>query len=74
MSNIDPPGGIAGGQATPGTSLYLRVDDLPAAVARVRELGGQVLAEGAYASGGDAECLDDQGVPFHLWSPAPGYR
>jgi hypothetical protein len=74
VSNIDPPGGIAGGHPTPGTSLYLRVDDLAAAVDRVRELGGRVVAEGSYASGEDAECVDDQGVHFHLWSPAEGYR
>ena len=40
---------------------------------RVRELGGTVLSEETYPSGGSAACLDDQGVPFTLWQPAPGY-
>ena len=40
---------------------------------RVRELGGTVLDEAVHPSGGNARCLDDQGVPFQLWQPAPGY-
>ena len=44
-----------------------------AAAARVRELGGTVLDEAVHPSGGNARCLDDQGVPFQLWQPAPGY-
>ena len=42
-------------------------------VARVRELGGEVLAVDEYASGGNARCRDDQGIEFELWQPAPGY-
>ncbi len=52
---------------------YYRVEDLPAMVARVRELGGEVLDVTEYASGGNARCRDDQGVEFDLWQPAPGY-
>jgi uncharacterized glyoxalase superfamily protein PhnB len=73
VGNIDPPGGIDGGRPEPGVTIFLRVDDVAAAAARVRELGGTVLEETTYPSGGNASCLDPQGVPFQLWQPAPGY-
>lgn len=73
VENISPPGGIDGSKPAPGVTIYLRVDDVAAAAARVRELGGTVLEETTYPSGGNASCLDDQGVPFQLWQPAPGY-
>lgn len=73
VENIAPPGGINSGAPAPGVTIYLRVDDVAAAAARVRELGGTVLEETTYPSGGNASCLDDQGVPFQLWQPAPGY-
>lgn len=72
IDSIAPPGGIHGG-ADLGYTMYFRVDDLAAAAARVTELGGQVLSVDDYQSGGDAECRDPQGLPFHLWKPAPGY-
>ena len=53
--------------------LYFRVDDIDTAVARVRELGGQVLSVGEYDSGGNAECVDDQGQRFDLFRAKPGY-
>ena len=52
---------------------YYRVEDLATMVARVRELGGEVLDVTDYASGGNARCRDDQGIEFDLWQPAPGY-
>ncbi len=52
---------------------YYRVEDLAAMVARVRDLGGEVLDVTDYASGGNARCRDDQGIEFDLWQPAPGY-
>ncbi|MGK2950395.1 MAG: VOC family protein [Acidimicrobiales bacterium] len=73
VENIEPPGGIDGSKTEPGVTVYFRVDDVGAAAARVRELGGTVLQEATYPSGGNASCLDDQGVPFQLWQPAPGY-
>ena len=72
IASIAPPGGINGGRPV-GFSAYFRVDDLEAAVARVRELGGEVLSVTEYRSGGNASCRDPQGVPFELWKPAPGY-
>lgn len=73
VGNIDPPGGIQGDGTAPGMTIYFRVADVAAAAARVRELGGTVLEEAGYGSGRNARCLDDQGVPFQLWEPAPGY-
>ncbi|MEV0933500.1 VOC family protein [Streptomyces phaeochromogenes] len=65
------PGGMHGGDAGASPYLFFRVDDLDAAVARVRELGGTV------EDGGDSEesaarfgrfklCRDDQGSAFGL--------
>ena len=54
-------------------TVYFRVDDVATYAARVVELGGQVLDTNDYASGGGAECIDDQGQRFDLWKPAPGY-
>ncbi len=73
IENVSPPGGIDGAATEPGVTLFIRVDDVAAAAARVRELGGTVLSEEVHPSGGNARCLDDQGVPFQLWQPAPGY-
>ena len=53
--------------------LYFRVDDAEAYAARVRELGGSVVSEATYDSGGNVVCRDNQGREFHLWQPAPGY-
>ena len=54
-------------------SLYFRVDDIEAYAPRIEELGGRVLSRAQYASGGNAECVDDQGFRFDLFQPAPGY-
>jgi predicted enzyme related to lactoylglutathione lyase len=53
--------------------LYFRVDDAETYAARVRDLGGTVVSEATYDSGGNVACRDDQGREFHLWQPAPGY-
>ena len=73
IENVFPPGGIDGSATEPGVTIYLRVDDVSTLAERVRELGGTVLSIETYDSGGSAQCLDDQGVPFTLWQPAPGY-
>jgi len=54
-------------------TLYFRVDEIESYAAKVEELGGQVLARNDYPSGGNAECVDDQGFRFDLFRPAPGY-
>lgn len=72
IANVAPPGGIHRSDE-PALALYFRVDDVDVAAARVRALGGQVAEPQRYPSGRDADCSDDQGTPFHLWQPAPGY-
>lgn len=72
---IAPPGDDAAERlAGPSsTTVYFRVDDIDAYADRVVALGGRVLARASYDSGGNAECVDDQGYRFDLWKPAPGY-
>jgi predicted enzyme related to lactoylglutathione lyase len=70
------PGGLHGGDAGASPYLFFRVDDLDSALARVRELGGEV---GDYVEGEDPDtvarfgrfvlCEDDQGSSFGLHEP-----
>jgi len=73
IASITPPAGIDTQPGDPDVRLYFRVDDIESAAARVRELGGRVLSIGEYESGGNAECVDDQGQRFDLLRPKPGY-
>jgi uncharacterized glyoxalase superfamily protein PhnB len=73
ISSITPPAGVHGGPATPAFRMYYRVDDIEAAAARVRAAGGAVLSLTDYESGGNAECVDDQGLRFDLFRPRAGY-
>jgi uncharacterized glyoxalase superfamily protein PhnB len=73
IENVFPPGGIDGSASEPGVTIFLRVDDAVGLADRVRELGGSVISVNTYESGASAQCLDDQGIPFTLWQPAPGY-
>ena len=62
-----PMAGAAGGSDHPATVPMWTVSDIDAAVARVREAGGTVLAEPARQPYGvTAECVDDQGGRFYL--------
>jgi predicted enzyme related to lactoylglutathione lyase len=74
----DVPGGMHGGDAGAMPYVFFRVDDMDAALARVRELGGQIDdtdVEGDQESvarfGRFKLCKDDQGSPFGLHQP-PG--
>ena len=51
---------------------YIRVDDVGAAVERVKSLGGQVLNGPMQVPGGDvvAQCCDPQGGAFALHATA----
>ena len=73
VANTSVPFGFHDDLTDRSPHLYFRVDDLPAAVARVRELGGEVLEVAEHPSGGTARCRDDQGDEFDLWQAAPGY-
>jgi predicted enzyme related to lactoylglutathione lyase len=62
-----PMAGAAGGGRHPVTVPMWTVADVDAAVARVREAGGTVLAEPSRQPYGlSAECTDDQGARFYL--------
>jgi predicted enzyme related to lactoylglutathione lyase len=76
VANISaPPGGVA--QVEPGGStraqLWFVVDDIHAAVVKVRELGGTASEPVLYDSGWSADCVDDQGTTFNLSVPAAKY-
>jgi predicted enzyme related to lactoylglutathione lyase len=59
--------GAAGGSKRPTTVPMWTVSDIDAAVVRVREAGGTVLAESARQPYGvTAECTDNQGGRFYL--------
>jgi uncharacterized protein len=73
------PGGIHPGDDGASPYVFFRVDDLDAALARVRHLGGEL---GGYVSDDDPEsvsrfgrfvlCKDDQGSDFGLHEPPRG--
>jgi predicted enzyme related to lactoylglutathione lyase len=73
IENVSPMGGMLGGQSEADVSLSFRVADIHATVARIRELGGQVLQIDERGSGATASCIDDQGLRFDLYQPAPGF-
>jgi uncharacterized glyoxalase superfamily protein PhnB len=67
-----PPLGILSSQgAEPEVQLSYRVDDIAAAVERVRAAGGHADDPERKPYGLLAECVDDQGATFRLWQP-PG--
>jgi len=69
IANCPVPGGIA---VAPGDTPvpYFRVDDMQAALATVRELGGQPGTADESDSGWSVACIDDQGTDFWLWQDA----
>lgn len=67
VEGTHPMAGAAGGSTSSTTVPMWAVPDIRAAVARVREAGGTVLAEPARQPYGvTAECADDQGGRFYL--------
>ncbi len=63
-----PPLGILASEgAEPGVQLSYRVDDIAAAVDRVRAAGGHADEPERKPDGLLAECVDDQGATFRLW-------
>jgi predicted enzyme related to lactoylglutathione lyase len=71
------PGGLHGGDQGAAPYLFFAVDDLDAALERVRALGGeadQPADEPATVErfGRFAFCRDDQGSPFGLHQPPRG--
>ena len=67
VAQTHPMAGVAGGSAAAVTVPMWTVEDVDAAVARVREAGGTVIEEPAQqAYGKMAQCTDDQGTRFYL--------
>jgi uncharacterized glyoxalase superfamily protein PhnB len=65
-----PPLGIwSPAGAEPEVQLSYRVDDIAAAVERVRAAGGGAGEPRRERFGLLAVCTDDQGTTFHLWQP-----
>ena len=56
--------------AGPEVQLAYCVDDIAAALERVRAAGGHAGEPERKPDGLLAECVDDQGATFHLWQPA----
>lgn len=71
ITNATPPGGLHGGDESSSPQVCFGVEDMRAALERVRELGGQADEPQEIASGSFASCRDDQGTRFFLWAP-PG--
>ena len=65
-----PPLGIRPSEgAEPEVQLSYRVDDIAAAVERVRAAGGHANEPEQRPFGLSSECIDDQGARFRLWQP-----
>ena len=73
VNNTQLPLGFTPDGVDSAPVLYFRVDDAESYAAKVRDLGGTVVSEATYDSGGSVVCRDDQGREFQLWQPAPGY-
>jgi uncharacterized glyoxalase superfamily protein PhnB len=73
VSNIAAPTGGLYHDGPDEITLWFVVDDIHAAVAAVREHGGQAEEPAENDSGWDAACTDDQGTRFHLSVPAAKY-
>jgi uncharacterized protein len=69
-----PPGGLFGGGEGSRPQVYFDVDEIDAAVARVRELGGEAEEPQEIESGRMSLCRDDQGTEFGLWTAQKGRR
>ena len=65
-----PPLGIFSSEGAPEVQLSYRVDNIAAAVERVRAAGGHADEPGRQPYGLLAECADDQGATFRLYQPA----
>ena len=61
-----PMSGLQGGHPQPTVVPMYQVDDIEAAVAAVRRLGGTSTDPEAQPYGISAECSDDQGTSFYL--------
>ena len=61
--------GMHGGNLQATTVPMYRVDDMGAAISRIRAAGGSAPEPDRQAYGLQALCVDDQGTRFYLWQP-----
>ncbi len=66
MANVVPMSGLSGGHAQSTVVPMYRVDDIHAAVERVRGAGGTATEPVVEPYGTRADCMDDQGTRFYL--------
>jgi predicted enzyme related to lactoylglutathione lyase len=66
VAGVAPMAGLSGGGQHATVVPMFRVDDIAAAVERVRAAGGTATEPVQQGYGIRAECADDQGVRFHL--------
>ena len=73
VSSVTPAGGLMPGAAPDTPMVFITVDDLDAAMAKVIELGGEVDDEVSRGEAGAwVACRDDQGTRFTLQDPTDG--
>jgi predicted enzyme related to lactoylglutathione lyase len=68
VDDVVPMTGLQGGHSLATTVPLYRIDDIDAAVDRVRAAGGTASEPQAQPYGITAECVDDQGTRFYLGS------
>lgn len=71
VDGVRPRMGLWGGVEEPTMLLSVQVDDLDAAVRRVREAGGTVEEPESRPYGRLVSCVDDQGLRFSMYEAAP---
>ncbi|CAN5830023.1 VOC family protein [soil metagenome] len=72
VEGVEPPLGLWGGQEQRTMFLCFSVDDVPAAVTRVRTAGGRAEEPRDEPYGLVADCVDDQGMAFSLSQAGDG--
>ncbi len=72
-SIADLHGGLHAGQSSLDAKLWLHVDDVDAAVNRVRELGGEATDVQESRSGWSADCKDPGGTAFSIGRMRPEF-
>ena len=73
VDNCDLPFGFESRHFEDGYHLWMTVRDPEPVLARILELGGEIVGDSESRSGRSIECRDDQGNRFDLHAPAPGY-
>ncbi len=73
IASVTPPGGLNPGASPEALMVFVTVDDIDAAVARVVELGGTIEGSvGRGDAGAWVTCRDDQGTWFTVQDPTGG--